>query len=154
MDFQLSLATEPVGSAFPEEPLATDGSASVGSVMELLRVQRTGAALVYDGSQLVGIFTERDALRLMAGGVDLDEAVATHMTANVVTVSASATVGEAIASMSGGGYRHLPIVDDVGTPTGVVSAPGIVHYLVEHFPNTVYNLPPKTQPMTDHREGA
>jgi CBS domain-containing protein len=154
VDFQLSLATEPVGSAFPEAPLAIDGTASVASVMELLRAQHTGAALIYDGQLLVGIFTERDALRLMASDVNLEEAVSRHMTAKIVTVPATATVGQAIASMSSGGYRHLPIVDESGTPIGLVSAPGIVHYLVEHFPNTVYNLPPKSEPMTSQREGA
>jgi hypothetical protein len=56
--------------------------------------------------------------------------------------------------MAEGGYRHLPIVDDQHRPTGVVAVHGIVHYLVDHFPNTVYNLPPDPKASTRDREGA
>ena len=47
--------------------------------------------------------------------------------------------------MAEGGYRHLPIVDQDQKPTGVLAVHGIVHYLVDHFPETVYNLPPDTE---------
>ena len=50
-------------------------------------------------------------------------------------------MGDAIRSMAEGGYRHLPMVDS-HKPTGVVAVHGIVHYLVDHFPETVYNLHP------------
>jgi hypothetical protein len=56
--------------------------------------------------------------------------------------------------MSFGGYRRLPIVDDKGRPTGLLKVPGILHYLVEHFPNVVYNLPPTPHHSTQEREGA
>jgi hypothetical protein len=48
----------------------------------------------------------------------------------------------------------LPIVDDDGKPTGVVAVHGIVHYLVDHFPETVYNLPPDPNAAPKAREGA
>ena len=53
--------------------------------------------------------------------------------------------------MAEGGYRHLPIVDDAGQPKGVVAVHGIVHYLVDHFPETVYNLPPNPNDSTRER---
>src|SRR5262249_20076212 len=139
VDFQLSLESEGIGSAYPDQPLATTVDATVGEAMQLLRAQRTGAVLVCEGTTLVGILTERDALRLMAEGTDLSQPVRQVMTRNPATIPAKATVAEAIRSMSEGGYRHLPMVDDSGRPTGVVAVHGIVHYLVDHFPNTVYN---------------
>ena len=57
--------------------------------------------------------------------------------------------------MEEGGYRHLPVVVD-DRPVGILSVKRIVHYLVEHFPATVYNLPPDA-PTLNHppkREGA
>ena len=63
-------------------------------------------------------------------------------------------MGEAIRVMAEGGYRHLPIVDSHGKPTGVVAVHGIVHYLVDHFPETVYNLPPDPKAAPREREGA
>lgn len=154
MDFQLSLDSEGVGSAYPDQPLATTIDAKVGDVLRLLRAQRTGAVMICDGAKLVGIVTERDALKLMAGGADLAMPVREVMSSPPATISNSATVGEAIQIMSEGGYRHLPIIDCDGRPTGVVATQGIVHFLVDHFPATVYNLPPDPKASTRDREGA
>ena len=67
------------------------------------------------------------------------------MSSPPATIPATATVAEAIRTMAEGGYRHLPMVDAEGRPTGVVAVHGIVHYLVDHFPATVYNLPPESE---------
>jgi CBS domain-containing protein len=123
-------------------------------VLQLLRAQRTGAVLICEGPRLVGILTERDALKLMARGADFATPVREVMTRDPATISANATVGDAIREMSQGGYRHLPIVDDSNRPKGVVAVHGIVHYLVDHFPQTVYNLPPNPNDSTREREGA
>jgi CBS domain-containing protein len=122
--------------------------------MQLLRAQRTGAVLICEGSKLVGIFTERDALKLMARGADLSTPVRDIMSNSPATIASSATVGEAIRKMSEGNYRHLPIVDSDHKPTGVLAVHGIVHYLVDHFPETVYNLPPDPNSRPREREGA
>jgi CBS domain-containing protein len=122
--------------------------------LQLLRAQRTGAVLICEGEKLVGILTERDALKLMASGADLSIPVREVMSREPVTILSTATVGEAIRVMSDGGYRHLPIVDGQGKPTGVVAVHGIVHYLVDHFPETVYNLPPDPKAAPRTREGA
>lgn len=154
MDFQLNLHSDSVSSAHPDGPLATAADASIASVMQLLKMQRTGAVLVYEEERLVGIFTERDALKLMRQQADLTKPVREVMSANPVTVSPQSKVGEAIQRMSAGGYRHLPVVDAAGQATGVVGVRGIVHYLVEHFPATIYNLPPKPEGAPSEREGA
>ncbi|MEX0610964.1 MAG: CBS domain-containing protein [Pirellulales bacterium] len=154
MDFQLSLESEGVGSAYPDQPLAATVDDSVGDVLQLLRAQHTGAAVICDGAKLVGILTERDALKLMARGVDFSTPVRDAMSSSPATISADATVGQAIRVMSEGGYRHLPIVDSDGKPMGVMAVHGIVRYLVDHFPETVYNLPPDPKSAPREREGA
>ncbi|HEY4235002.1 MAG TPA: CBS domain-containing protein [Lacipirellulaceae bacterium] len=154
MDFQLSLDSEGVGSAYPDQPLATTIDATVGDAIRLLRAQRTGAVMICEGTKLVGILTERDALQLMASSADLTTPVRDVMSSPPATISSRATVGDAIRTMSEGGYRHLPIVDSEGRPTGVLATQGIVHFLVDHFPATVYNLPPDPKASTRDREGA
>ena len=154
MDLQPSLERDSVGSAYPDEPLAATPDATIAEVMQLLRAQRTGAVLICDANGLQGIFTERDALKLMADGADLSVPVTSVMSPKLVTLSPEETVADAIKKMSDGGYRHLPIVDGTGQPTGVAGAQGIVHYLVDHFPNTIYNLPPDPHATQREREGA
>ena len=154
MDFQLSLHSETVAAAHPDGPLATAADASIASVMQLLKMQRSGAVLVCDKDKLVGVFTERDALKLMRQRADLLRPVREVMSANPVTVSPKSSVGEAITRMSAGGYRHLPIVDENGQASGIVAVRGLVHYLVEHFPATIYNLSPQPDTAPARREGA
>jgi CBS domain-containing protein len=134
--------------------LATTVDATVGQALQLLRAQRNGAIMICEGIKLVGILTERDALRLMAEGADFSQSVRNFMSSPPATIPASATVAEAIRTMSEGGYRHLPMIDGEGRPTGVVAVHGIVHYLVDHFPATIYNLPPNPNASTKEREGA
>ncbi len=154
MDFQLSLESEGVASAYPDQPLATTVDATVGQALQLLRAQRTGAVMICEGVKLVGILTERDALKLMAAGADFSRPVSEFMSSPPATIPATATVAEAIRTMAEGGYRHLPMVDGAGRPTGVLAVHGIVHFLVDHFPATVYNLPPNPNASTKEREGA
>lgn len=154
MDFHLSLESEGVASAYPEQLLAMTADDTVGNVMQIMRAQRNGAVLVCDGPKLVGVFTERDALKLMASGADFSIPVREVMSNDPVTIADSATVGEAIRKMSEGGYRHLPIIDGQQHPKGMLAVNGIVHYLVDHFPETVYNLPPDPKAKPREREGA
>jgi CBS domain-containing protein len=112
------------------------------------------AVLICRDGKLLGIFTERDALKMMAGKANFDVKLSEVMTRNPVTLSRRDSVGSAIAKMSQGGYRRLPIVDEGGRPVALLKIEGILHFLVEHFPSVIYNLPPEPHQITQDREGA
>ncbi len=154
MSFHLSLNTEPVTAAYPNDPLLVSPDSKVGDVLQLLRANRAGSVLVCEESRLLGIFTERDALRWMASGQSNEVAIESLMSRDLQTLDEQATVADAIRLMAQGGYRRLPIVSVEGKPTGVSSVRGIVHYLVDHFPQTIYTLPPQPNSVTSEREGA
>jgi CBS domain-containing protein len=151
----LSLSTDPVTQAFPDQSLAVSGDATVGDVLQLMRTERGSCVLICtDEGALEGIFTERDALRWMTEGGSPQTNIRELMTASPKFLKAKAPVGDAIRTMAEGGYRHLPIVDEAGVPQGVLAVRGIVHYLVDHFPNTIYNLPPDPSKSWIARDGA
>ena len=152
--FQLNLETETVDQAYPYQPFCTEVGGTVGDVVDLLQKNSEGVVLICRDGVLKGIFTERDALKVMANDADLAAPIEDTMVRDVVTLSASATVQSAITAMSEGGFRQLPIVDDDGKPTGVLKVAGILRFLVEHFPNLVYTLPPHPNSNTKEREGA
>ncbi len=154
MDFHLNLNSETVEHAYSAKSLNLSPDATVRDAFHQMREMNTGAVLVCRDEKLVGIFTERDALRLMAKKADLDTPLAEQMVADPVALSEEDTVGTAIEKMSRGGYRRLPIVDPDGQAQGVLKVSGILHYLVEHFPTVIYNLPPTPHHATQHREGA
>jgi len=154
VDFQLHLETETVDHCHPSQALCARPTDSVRSVLRSLQGQKTGAAMICQDRRLVGVFTERDALRLLADGANLDIPVAEVMVRNPVTVRKTDTVARAISLMSVGGFRRLPIVDEQGNVEGVLKVSGLLHYLVEHFPKIVHTLPPEPHYKSADREGA
>ena len=153
MDFQLNLTTETIQQTLFADPLCVVPETSLRDVLHVLKEQSRGCVLVCRDQRLVGIFTERDALSLMAHGADLQQPIEAVMIPDPVCVTSTTPVGEAIAKMAEGGYRRLPVVDAQHRPLGIVKVSGILHYLVEHFPKVVYTLPPTPQ-VAQKREGA
>ncbi len=154
VSFHLNLETETVDHAYPKPPLCVDVEATVADAVAALNEAGRGGAIVVENGRVVGVFTERDVLQMIAAGESLDQPLRSKMTPNPVTVRKSDTVGRAIELMATGGYRRLPIVDDDHRPIGTVTVSGILHYLVEHFPTIVYTLPPRPHHTLQEREGA
>jgi CBS domain-containing protein len=154
VDIQLNLESETVEQSYLYEPLCLAPESTVREAMERMSDGNRAAVLVCREGRLVGIFTERDALKMMARGASFDVPLGEVMTRNPVVLSRRDSVGSAIAKMSQGGYRRLPIVDEQGRPLGLLKIEGILHYLVEHFPAVVHNLPPEPHHTTHDREGA
>ena len=151
MDFQLN--TETIARLAKKKHVCVPSDTSVRDVLRQLQEARSACMLIVDNDQLVGIFTERDALKRMATGQGLDDPVSTAMIRDVVSLEKSDTIATAIEKMAIGGYRRLPVVEQ-GRPCGLLSVTNILHYLVEHFPQVVYTLPPDPHHSPNEREGA
>jgi CBS domain-containing protein len=154
MELRLNLESDTVEETHASPPVCVAPETLVRDVLKLLKDDKTGGALVLEKGKLVGIFTERDALKLMAGGGRIDVPIKDIMITDPVALKTGETVASAIRKMSHGGYRRLPIVDGAGKPAGTVKASSILRYLVEHFPQSVYNLPPAPDNVNKDREGA
>jgi CBS domain-containing protein len=155
MDLARNLKIDSVSRLHPTAPRQVSPDQTVAEAVELMRRERVGCLLVCEGARVVGIFTERDLMRrVLAVGRPLTLPVAECMTPRPVVVHPKEPIGAAVQRMEEGGYRHLPVVDEAGRPVGVLSVKRIVHYLVEHFPGTVYNLPPDPAVVPQERDGA
>lgn len=85
---------------------------SVQAAVARMVEENVGAVAVCDGSRLVGMFTERDVLRLAGERALLDEVkVADAMTRGLVTVSPDADITAAARLMGERRIRHLPVVE-------------------------------------------
>jgi CBS domain-containing protein len=155
MDLAKNLKIDSVSRLHPTPPWSVGPSQSVAEAVALMRKAHVGTLLVCEGDRVVGIFTERDLMRrVLAAGKPLTLPVSACMTPRPVTVHPKEAVAAAVRCMEEGGYRHLPVVDEAGRPVGVLSVKRIVHYLVEHFPAIVYNLPPDPGAVPQKQEGA
>jgi CBS domain-containing protein len=149
------LNSETVEQAKSEMTLIVESGTPVRDVFQLMRAKDKGSVLVCRGDKLAGIFTERDALKLMAAGASLDGVIDEVMVQDPTTIHRSASIAAAIKQMSQGGFRRLPIVDDNDSLVGWVKVSGILHYIIDFFPETVFNLPPEpSHEIMSEREGA
>ncbi|MUG99886.1 PAS domain-containing protein [Scytonema sp. UIC 10036] len=84
----------------------------------------TSCVLVMEGNQLLGIFTERDVVRLSANGRQIaGETIANVMTRSVVTLRKSefTDIFAVLNLFQHHGIRHLPITDDNGRAIGLLT---------------------------------
>jgi CBS domain-containing protein len=86
--------------------------------------------LVTVDGQLVGIFTDRDAVLKAAGRRLGAFHVGDFMTPDPVVLRHDDPIAVAIHKMAVGGFRHIPIVEN-GRPTGVVTARDVFQHLAE-----------------------
>ncbi len=155
MELSRNLKVDSVSRLEPSAPRGIDVNQTVADAVEAMRESNVGCLLITASGRLVGIFTERDLLtRVLAPGRPLNTPIRFCMTSSPVAVEPKDSVRTAVKRMQKGGYRHLPVVDEAGYPLGILSARRVVHYLVEHFPSLVFNLPPEPDRFPETPDGA
>lgn len=102
-------------------------TASVCDAVRVLGERRIGALVVSgDGLVIEGIISERDIVRLAAGGSLDGYTVGAVMSTDVVTCSAGDGVDRLMSLMTERRIRHLPVVDERGHLSGIVSIGDVV----------------------------
>jgi CBS domain-containing protein len=115
-----------LGDLMTHELLSVAPEDTLGEAAQRMADHNVGSAVVLDHGRLIGIVTERDLLRAMAGRVHPSEArVREWMTGDPVVASRSTTTQEAARLMLEHGFRHLPVVDGDRT-LGIVSLRDVV----------------------------
>jgi CBS domain-containing protein len=86
---------------------------AVAAVARMLAERRIGAALVVDAGRPVGILSERDIVRGVAGqgSAVLQQPVSSLMTRDLVTCQPTDTMAHVMAVMTERRVRHLPVMD-------------------------------------------
>ena len=155
-DLESALLTETLNNITTQPPLMVDVDATLAETVNRMQEGLRGCALVIDAGRLVGIFTERDVLmRVVGRPIDLERtAIRNYMTANLVTLPSDSSVAFALNRMLIEGFRHIPLVDEHGRPTGVVSMRLLIEYLSDFFNRDLLNLPPEPRASFRSREGA
>jgi CBS domain-containing protein len=104
---------------------------TIGETAQKMVELGVSSAVVSDYGRLIGIVTERDLTRAVAGRVHTSEArVREWMTADPVTLSKDASPEEAAKIMLDQRFRHIPIVEDEHT-IGIVSIRDVARWSTE-----------------------
>src|SRR5271156_4879997 len=152
-----ALANTALSEVVSQPPLMVSASATLADAIRLMQAERRACVLVMDGRRLAGIFTERDILMKVAGRpLDLIHTpVSDSMTPDPFPLPADANVAFALSKMVLEGFRHIPLVDDAGNPTAVVSMRNLIEYLGEIYSRELLTMPPDpSQARFKSREGA
>lgn len=84
--------------------------------------QSVSSILIVDGGEVAGIWTEHDALAVdFSDSAILHQPVASVMSAPVATLPHSMDIGAAAIEFREQGRRHFLVVDDQGSPVGILS---------------------------------
>jgi len=101
------------------------------NVVALMYKAGVGSVVVVDDEQKpIGIFTERDLVRVVAEGVPMNMPVSHVMTRNVIVAKIDESLNTAAHKMLDHGIRHLPVVDDAGRLIGIISIRDVVKALI------------------------
>jgi CBS domain-containing protein len=105
-----------------ENVVTANLDASLKEVADTLYKKHVGSIVITDAANRCrGIFTERDAIRMVAKDVSLKTPIKKVMTSNVVTIGEEASIEEARKLIVTHRVRHLPVVDSKGELTGLFS---------------------------------
>lgn len=149
------LLSEPVETLDLSDFCVVTADTPVRAVIARMRaVQQNCAIVVGQGTQVVGILTDRDVLKkVVTAPESWDAPVAQVMTAAPDTVTPESQTGAALRMMDEGHYRNVPVVSAQGVLRGNLTHFSILKFLTEHFPQAVYNLPPDPTNFAQERDG-
>ena len=120
-----------VGSAMNVRVVSVRPDETVQVAIARMMEEGIGAVVVCEGPRLVGIFTERDVLRLAAEGPDFGSSrLGDVMTRSPLTVEPDVHIVDAARLMAERGIRHLPVVEGENLH-GVVGIRDVLRSLVE-----------------------
>ncbi len=106
-------------------------NASIREAARAMHTRKVGSVLVVDESgKLIGIFTERDLVKVVAEGKSLEEPVSEAMSKDLIVAKEGDSITAIAHKMLERWIRHIPVVDDEGKPIGIVSIRDVLRHVV------------------------
>ena len=107
--------------------------ATVYDALKRMAKKNVGAMLVFEGTDLVGLISERDYSRktILEGRLSKDTAVREIMTTAVVTVHPDDDIEACMELFTDKRVRHLPVIEK-GRIVGIVSIGDVVKSIIDY----------------------
>jgi CBS domain-containing protein len=127
----LALPMSTLSDLMTSDVLAVAPEDTIGEAAQKMVDREVSSAAVSDYGRLIGILTERDLTRAVAGRTHSSEArVREWMTPDPVTLGPGASPKEAAEIMLERGFRHVPVVEGERA-IGIVSIRDVARWSVE-----------------------
>lgn len=130
----LSYHSVKVSELIKRPPVTVLPTATVEEAAKLMYSEGVGSVVITSPEgRVLGIFTERDLVRVVGRGIPLTTRVGEVMTKNPVTIRAEDALTKAVLILAERKIRHLPVVDEEGRVRGVISARDIASTLKKYL---------------------
>jgi len=133
--YQNALLNAPVSEMVTgKDLLVAAPSDTIAKIVEIFQKKAKSCVLVYEKKKMVGIISNRDLIRRVAGiHQDLKKVkVKEVMTANPEYVGLKDPISFVVNKMAMGGFRHVPVIAPDGSPISIVNIHDVMHYLATH----------------------
>lgn len=135
IDASLASADVTVAQIIQDTILVCAPDTPVYQAAERMSAARCSSIVIRDDASVLGIWTERDALAIDFSSADaLARPIREVMSHPVKTVSRDTSLQAVATRFLSDGVRHYLVVDDNGTPVGVISQTDVVlNQGIEHY---------------------
>ncbi len=131
-----------VAERMTKHPVTMTSDATIGEVDRMMKKHKFHRMIIVDGGKLVGYLSDRDVMRVAPSPATslskfeirslLDKlSVRDIMQRKVITVNEDATIEEAALIMYQNKVGGLPVVSQVGTVVGIITATDILKTFIE-----------------------
>ncbi len=135
---QSILLTAPISDLITgEDLLVASPDDSIKKIVKIFQEKQKNCVVVYRKKKLVGILSNRDILWKVVGKhQDLSKVTVEQvMTHNPEWVKASDPIAFAVNKMAMGGFRHIPVLNEDGTPLSIILIKDVLAYLAHREKN-------------------
>lgn len=140
----------PVGTLGPEDVVTTEPGTQVMDIVDDLQTENVGAVVVAEDDEPVGMVTDRDvALAVDESQNVAEEPVETVMTEDPVTIQEDDDALEISRTIDEHNVRRIPVVDEDGELTGIVTLDDLVATIgeqLDHAAETIETQSPEYSP--------
>lgn len=128
-----------VAQLMTSEPMTVPADTLVEDAANEMLEAGIGSVLVVDDEdRVIGILTNTDFVQIVAERKPKDEtSVEAYMSTDLMTTNAQEPIEDVANRLLEAGIHHMPVVDDDGTPIGIITTTDLAAYV-----STVYSPSP------------
>ena len=131
----------PVGDLGPDDVVTANRDSTLGNIVEQLESENVGAVVIAEDDKPVGIVTDRDVALAVNQSDDVASVSAEDvMTEDPVTLREDAEAIEISRIIGEHNVRRIPVVDENGVLTGIVTLDDLVATIGEQLDNVAETI--------------
>lgn len=118
--------------------ISVDKNTKLKDIARIMTEKNIGSVIVVENDKPIGIITERDIVKAIGKGKDIEVLAKDIMTSSLITIREDAPISGALSLMRLNNIRHLPVIDDSGKLCGIISIRDIARALDDMFEKSLY----------------